>query len=41
MRYLYRYEAQHLLERCGFEVENVFADFEESPYGSKYPGALV
>jgi SAM-dependent methyltransferase len=41
MRYLFRFEAEHLLVRSGFEVENVYADFEKSPYGSKYPGDLV
>ncbi|HEY46831.1 MAG: hypothetical protein AMJ88_01520 [Anaerolineae bacterium SM23_ 63] len=41
MRYLFRYEAQHLLERCGFDVVDVFADFDKSPYGSKYPGELL
>lgn len=41
MRYLFRYEAQHLLERCGFEVVDVYADFDKSPYGSKYPGELI
>jgi len=41
MRYLYRFEAEHLLARCGFEVENVYADYDKSPYGSKYPGELI
>lgn len=41
LRYLFRYEAQHLLERCGFEVVDVYADFNKSPYGSKYPGELI
>lgn len=41
MRYLFRYEAQHLLERCGFDVVDVYADFDKSPYGSKYPGELI
>jgi SAM-dependent methyltransferase len=41
MRYLFRFEAEHLLARSGFEVENVYADFEKSSYGSKYPGDLV
>jgi len=41
MRYLFRFEAEHLLARSGFEVENVYADFEKSPYGSKHPGDLV
>ena len=41
MRYLYRFEAEHLLERCGFEVEEIYADFDKSPYGSTYPGELI
>ena len=41
MRYLFRFEAEHLLARCGFEVEDVYADFDKSPYGSKYPGELI
>lgn len=41
MRYLYRFEAEHLLVRCGFAVEAVYADYDKSPYGSKYPGELI
>ncbi len=41
LRYLFRYEAEHLLERCGFEVRSVYADYDGSPYGSKYPGELI
>lgn len=41
MRYLFRYEAEHLLVRGGFEVETVYADYDKSPYGSKYPGELL
>jgi SAM-dependent methyltransferase len=41
MRYLYRFEAEHLLVRCGFEVEEVYADYDRTPYGSKYPGELI
>lgn len=41
MRYLFRYEAEHLLARCGFEVEALYADFGRAPYGSKYPGELI
>ena len=41
MRYLYRFEAEHLLARCGFEVQVVYADYDKSPYGSKYPGELI
>jgi hypothetical protein len=41
MRYLFRFEAEHLLVRCGFEVKAVYADFDNSLYGSKYPGELI
>ncbi len=41
MRYLFRFEAEHLLVRSGFEVEAVYADYDKSPYGSKYPGELI
>jgi len=41
MRYLFRYEAEHLLVRAGFTVEAVYADYDRSPYGSKYPGELI
>lgn len=41
MRYLYRFEAEHLLARCGFEVEQVYAGYDKSPYGSTYPGELI
>jgi SAM-dependent methyltransferase len=41
MRYLYRFEAEHLLVRCGFEVEEVFGDYEKNPFGTTYPGELI
>lgn len=41
MRYLFRYEAEHLLVRSGFEIEQVYAGFDKSPYGSEYPGELI
>lgn len=41
MRYLFRYEVEHLLARAGFEIEALYADYEKSPYGSKYPGELI
>jgi SAM-dependent methyltransferase len=41
MRYLFRFEAEHLLVRCGFEVEHLYADFDKRPYGSTYPGELI
>src|SRR5262245_18947103 len=41
MRYLFRFEAEHLLARSGFAVERVYADYDKSPYGLKYPGELI
>jgi SAM-dependent methyltransferase len=41
MRYLFRFEAEHLLARCGFAVESIYADYDKTPYGSKYPGELI
>jgi SAM-dependent methyltransferase len=41
MRYLFRFEAEHLLARAGFEVEQIYADYDKSVYGSKYPGELI
>lgn len=41
MRYLFRYEAEHLLVRSGFEIKHVYADFDKSAYGTKYPGELI
>lgn len=41
MRWLYRWEAEHLLVRCGFEVEHLYAGYDKSEYGSKYPGELI
>lgn len=41
MRYIFRYEAEHLLVRAGFQIEALYADYDKSPYGSKYPGELI
>jgi SAM-dependent methyltransferase len=41
MRYLFRFEVEHLLARSGFEVEDVYADFAKAPYGTTYPGELI
>lgn len=41
LRYLFRYEAQHLLARCGFEVSRVLGDFHGEPFGSEWPGELI
>lgn len=41
MRYLFRFEAEHLLARAGFAVEHLYAGYDRSPYGSAYPGELI
>jgi SAM-dependent methyltransferase len=40
-RYIFRFEAEHLLARTGFRVEQLYADFDKNPYGSRYPGELI
>jgi SAM-dependent methyltransferase len=42
LRYLFRFEAEHLLEREGFSVETVYGDYARHAYGTTdYPGDLV
>lgn len=41
LRYLFRFEAEHLLSRAGFEVEHLYAGYDRSAYGSQYPGELL
>jgi SAM-dependent methyltransferase len=41
LRYMFRYEAEHLLERTGFRVDAVYSDYERRPFGSSYPGELI
>jgi SAM-dependent methyltransferase len=41
MRYLFRFEVEHLLARCGLDVEHLYSGFDKSPYGSRYPGELI
>jgi SAM-dependent methyltransferase len=41
MRYFFRYEVEHLLARCGFAVEALYADYDKNPFGSKNPGELI
>jgi len=41
LRYLFRFEAEHLLARAGFEVEHLYAGYDRAAYGSKYPGELL
>lgn len=32
LRYLHRFETQHLLDACGFEVEALYGDFKRGPF---------
>lgn len=32
IRYMHRYEAQHLLELCGFRILDILGDFERQPF---------
>jgi SAM-dependent methyltransferase len=41
LRYLFRFEAEHLLVREGFRIEALYSDYDKSPYGAKYPGELI
>ncbi len=41
LRYLFRFEAEHLLARAGFDVEHVYGDYDKTPFGTKYPGELI
>jgi SAM-dependent methyltransferase len=41
LRYLFRYEAEHLLVREGLTVEALYADYDRRPFGSIYPGELI
>jgi SAM-dependent methyltransferase len=41
MRYLFRFEVEHLLARSGFVVEHLFAGFDRQAFGSMYPGELI
>lgn len=41
MRYLFRFEAEHLLSRAGFSVQQVYSGYDKKPFGSAYPGDLI
>lgn len=41
MRYLFRFEAEHLLARTGFEVVDLFADFNRNSHDSTHHGELI
>ena len=41
MRYLFRFEAEHLLARCNFEIEHLYGNYDKTPVGEIYPGELI
>ena len=41
MRWLYRFEAEHLLVRCGFEVQALYADYDKSAFGEGEAKELI
>jgi hypothetical protein len=41
MRYLFRFEAEHLLARAGFVTEHLYSGYDKGSFGSTYPGDLV
>ena len=41
MRYLFRYEAEHLLVRAGFEIAALYGGYDRSRFGTSYPGELI
>jgi SAM-dependent methyltransferase len=41
LRYLFRFEVEHLLARSGFRTDHVYAGYDKSAFGSTYPGEMV
>ncbi|MFH1688519.1 MAG: class I SAM-dependent methyltransferase [bacterium] len=41
MRYLWRFEVEHLLARCDLKLIDVYADFERTPFGTHKVGEMV
>jgi hypothetical protein len=41
MRWLWRYEVEHLLARAGFQVEAVYGDYELNPYDNTSEQIIV
>jgi SAM-dependent methyltransferase len=39
-RYTYRFEAEHLLERAGFEIEALYGGYQREPFTSQSPTML-
>jgi hypothetical protein len=37
LRYFFRYEVEHLLARCGFQLEALYGNFDRSPLAHDSP----
>ena len=41
LRFLYRYELEHLLARCGFRMVALYGDYDRSPFADESLGMIV
>ena len=41
LRYIFRYELEHLLVRAGFELVDLFGDYDRSPFADESPGMIA
>lgn len=39
--YMFRFELEHLLARCGFDVRQTWGGYDFEPFGTRYPGELI
>jgi SAM-dependent methyltransferase len=39
--YIFRFELEHLLARCGFDVRQTWGGYSFEPFGTRYPGELI
>ena len=41
MRFVFRYELEHLLARCGFRIVELYGDYDRSAFGDESLGMIV
>lgn len=41
LRYVFRYELEHLLARCGFRLVALYGDYDQSPFGDESLGMIA
>jgi hypothetical protein len=41
LRYFFRFELEHLLARAGFEITELFGNFDRSPFTDSSPDMIV